>query len=330
MAFDWDLVQTALLRVGLVATVWAAFIVGFGIRYSLRDAGWPRWSVRLLTIATWVVAILIPSRLLLLPTDGDDGRLFLYRVLFAAAVPVFVLYGLALGPIRDAIERRPSRRIELFRAIRSAFEEASLAETAADREHLDQSLADLDRFIEPATFEYVQLARSRIVSWLDGGPRAESREGRWSARMIELSDELRPASWRSDRLSITARQTYERLISRTPLLAAAAGLVLGRSVLAGPVALAMPAAIVGGYLLTWRWSLAAAPAWGGAAIGLGAATVIQLADRRPETLLSAGLLTAALAGLAAIEAFGARRRVALSVVDGGPTSPASPTRPRAG
>jgi hypothetical protein len=300
-AVDWNLVDTAWLRLVLVATAFAALLSGFSIRQGIRAAGWPRWSVRLATIVTWGVALATAGRLLLLPLDDELDRT-IYWALFAASAPIIAFWAFGLDATRRAIDRRPTRRVRMLAEITAIHDGLPAVQSPDDRTRLDEALADLDRFVEPATFEYIQLTRSRIVSWLDGGPRAPAREERWAARMAELAESVRPESWwQGDPWSRLGQRVRGIVMAGGPLLAAASGVALGRSVLSGPVALATPAAIVAGYLLTWRWFDSAAPVLATAAGGLVATALLQQPARPPTTMVTAGSVAAALVAWALFE-----------------------------
>lgn len=324
---DLGLLDTAWLRLVLVATAFATILSGGSIRYGMRAAGWPRWSVRLATVLTWTVAIGVPSRLLLLWSDGDLEHL-VYRALFAASVPILVFWVFGLEGTRATIDRRPSRRAAMFAAVQSIHESLSSLETADDRDRLEGALADLDRFVEPATFEYIQLTRSRVLSWLDGGPRAAEREARWAARVAEVLETIRPESWwQADRWSRVGQRIRGPVLARAPVLAAAAGLVLGRSALAGPSALAMPAAVVAGYLLTWEWFRTATAVLTASAAGLAVTVLWQASERTGAELATVGVVCAALGAWAAAEWRRAHLRPDLRIVSS--SDEPTPIRPSA-
>jgi hypothetical protein len=327
-SIDWGLLETAGIRLSLVATALATLLTGASIRYAIRAAGWPRWSVRLATTVTWAVAIGLPARLLLLPLDGDLERL-VYQALLAASVPILAFWAFGLDATRRAIDRRRTRRVEMFAAIQAIHDSLGSVETAEDRERLDGTLADLDRFVEPATFEYIQLTRSRILSWLDAGPLAAEREARWSARVAELVETLRPESWwQADPPSRVGQRLRGLVLSRAPLLAAASGIILGRSALIGPAALAMPAAVVAGYLLTWEWYRTATVLLTASAAGLVVTALAGPSQGTGGELATVGIVAAALGWWAAIEWRRARRRPDLRLLPAPEES--SPERPRAG
>lgn len=311
---DWTLLDTAWLRTVLVATAFATFQSGFSIRYGIRAAGWPVWTVRLATAITWAAVVAIPGRLLLPPLESDVER-SVYRALFAASAPILAFFGFGLLATRRAIDRRRTRRAELFAEIRAIHDALPYVESAEDRARLEESLADLDRFLEPATFEYIQVTRSRITSWLDGGPLAGAREDHWAARVAPLVDSLRPASWRqAGRWTVWSQRIGGVLLSRASWLAVGAGLVLGRSVLAGPIVLAIPAAILAGYLLTWRWMASGAPLLAAAAAGLAGTAIVEQAARPAATLFSVTLVSVTLVAWSAFEWRRVRRRPSLRVV----------------
>jgi hypothetical protein len=307
-AVDWALVYTAWYRVVLVGTLFAAFTSGFSIRYGMRAAGWPRWTVRLATVVTWTIAVTVASRLLLVPLDGDSDRA-IYWTLFAGGLAILLFWAFGLDRTRRAIDRRPTRRATMLAEIESIHDSLSGLHTAEDRERLDGALADLDRYVEPATFELIQLTRSRILSWLDGGPRAAEREERWKARMDELLKTLRPgSSWQPDAWSRLGQAIRGPALAGAPVLGVASGVVLGRSVLSGPIALTVPAAILAGYLLTWRWRPSVVAVLVGGGAGLAATAISQSANRPSASLVATGLVCVLLGAWAALEWRRARRR----------------------
>ncbi|HET7031037.1 MAG TPA: hypothetical protein VFI34_11040 [Candidatus Limnocylindrales bacterium] len=321
---DWALVITAVLRLGLVASVLGTFVSGFSIRYRIRAAGWPRWTVRLATVLTWALALTTTARLFLLPMPTGGVRT-LYTLLFLASVPILLFWMFGLDWTVRAIDLRSTRRVRTFREIQSIHDGLSEVETADARARLDGFLADLDRYLEPATFEYIQLSRLRIITWLEGGPQVETRENRWA----ELGTMLEPEAWRIDRWSAWCRRIRSAVIAAAPWLGIGAGLALGSTAFAGGglAFLTVPAAIVAGCLLTWRWSLTAAPLIGSAAMAVLVTALIDASRLSASRLAAEMLVGAVLGGWAVLEWRWARRRPNLTLVP----SPDEPTalRPRA-
>jgi hypothetical protein len=291
---DVDLLIRASLRLGLVFAVYAAFMTGFGIRHAMRSAGWAANAIRLATLLTWFVAIALAARLLLLRIPGP-AALVAYRVLAYAQIPVLVVFAFASQRITSAIRARPGRRAALIQEIKRIYGNLGSIEDAADRARLDEDLAHLDRYVDPGTFEFVQLARSRVLAWFDGGPRAALREARWSSRMLELAEQVQPDSWKNgprSRAIAAIRRTALRL---APVLAAVSGAMVGRSVLDGPIWLATPACLILGYLLTWAWTPSIVPALGGAVVGLAMALVMHTPPRSSPTLIAGTIVVFLLA-----------------------------------
>ena len=306
---DSDVVSIIVARTALVVSAYAAFMSGFSIRHGMRAAGWPRWSVRLATAMTWIVSLFVASRVLFPAPLTTDLERAIYRVILLSSFAILVFWVVGLDATRRAIDRRPSRRVRMFAEIQAVHDALASVRTADDRERFDGSLADLDRYLEPATFEYIQLTRSRLTSWLDGGPSAEERERRWSARLDEIAPSVRPASWwREDAWSRLGQGVRARILGAAPLLAGLSGVVLGRSVLSGPIWVAMPAAVLAAFLFTWRWTAAATPFIACTAVGLAAATLLRQPSLPVPAVATAGSFCAALLAWAAFEWRRARRR----------------------
>jgi hypothetical protein len=327
-ALDVALVFLVALRLGTVLMTFAAGLIGFSIRYTMRTTGWSRPTVRLMTALTWAAVIAIPARPLLSgnPEPAVHGGYVAVGLLGIAAILIYGFGGIERA--RAALEARPRGRIALFRAVNDAFADLPTVATPEDRARLDEKLAALDRYVEPDTFEFVQLARSRAVSWLEGGPRVPLREARWSARMQELSAQVLPP-WAPDRLAHVSQRIRRATLPNARWIAIAGGAVIGRSALAGPVVVATLASIVLGYLLTWRWVDAAPAALIGGAAGLAATAAFQLGHRPSATIATALGCAVVLAVIAELERRRGRASRRLRVIDGTPSAPPSPTAPRA-
>ena len=173
---DSDVVSIIVARTALVVSAYAAFMSGFSIRHGMRAAGWPRWSVRLATAMTWIVSLFVASRVLFPAPLTTDLERAIYRVILLSSFAILVFWVVGLDATRRAIERRPSRRVRMFAEIQAVHDALASVRTADDRERFDGSLAALDRYLEPATFEYIQLTRSRLAATRPA-PSAGSRPG---------------------------------------------------------------------------------------------------------------------------------------------------------
>lgn len=325
---DVDLLIRASLRLGLVFAVYATFMTGFGIRQAMRSAGWAANAIRLATVLTWSVAIALAARLLLLRIPGP-AALFAYTALSYAQIPVLVIFAFASQRITSAIRARPAHRAALIQEIKRIYGNLGSIEDAADRARLDEDLADLDRHVDPKTFEFVQLARSRVLAWFDGGPRAAQREARWSSRMLELAEQVQPDSWKSGPMSGTTMAIRRGAHRLAPLLALVSGALIGRSLIDGPTWLATPACLALGYLLTWAWTSSMIPALVGAVVGLAMALVVHTPPETSSTLI-AGTIVVLLLAVAGFLEWRARlpRPPRLEALPGG--APSDGSRPSGG
>lgn len=273
---DQDIVVSFTYRVAEVAIVWAVILFGSIVRHEMRRSGWSSRAVRATTAVMWLVTLVAAGRLLL-PTTN-----LVWRSLSPIVLNVFLLLLVAVMFLSERarlfVAVRPARRMALVREVHRIY--TRLNDVDVDltdneqRAEIDRDLAELDRWVGPDTFEYVQLARSRVVSGLDGGPRAMDRERRWSTRMNELQTEL-VAPPRADRLSAVGEAIRRPILAGSPWIAAASGALLGRSVLVGPTWVIVPVLILLGYLGTWRWDRIELP--GVVAFGAALATTAIVA-----------------------------------------------------
>ena len=257
-------------------------MVGGTVRHAVRATGRPVWTIRILTVITWGIASALAARLFLVGNPHPFVRL-VYQVLFY--LPIATLLALlASDRIRRSILDRPTPRVAMGQELTRIYGELPKIRTQEDRVRIELALADLDRFIEPATFEHIQLARSRVLNWLDDGPLSAGREARWLARIDELRPLVRPASWQHGRFSRVG-QLVGRTINRlAPPLAVLGGVIVGRSALEGPLWLVSPAALVLGYLMAWAWNASIVPALIGAATGVAIALAIPSDPLRGPTV----------------------------------------------
>jgi hypothetical protein len=268
---DQDILVFFYYRVAEVGIVWAVIMFCSIVRHQMRRSGWSRRAVRATTAVMWVVALIAAGRLLV-PTAIPFWRT-VGPVVFNGFLVLFVIALFLNERARVFIADHPARRIALIREVHRIYARLDDGDIQHERAQIDADLTGLDRWVAPDTFEYIQLARSRVVSGLDGGPRAAERERRWSARMNELQDQLVPA-WREDRVSAIGQAIRRPIMAASPWIAAAGAALLGRSVLVGPTWVIVPALIVLGYLATWVWDRIIIPGWIAFGAGLGATGIV--------------------------------------------------------
>jgi hypothetical protein len=303
---DEDLLWVFAYRVIEVVIVWAIFVVGTGIRWEMRHAGWSTTMVRVTTALTWLAVVAAAGRLLL-PATRLPALIALDTIVFNIGLVFFVIAMTSKDWIRAAIAARPSGPTTLVNEVERIFRELNVAGTSVDRAEVDADLAALDRWLTPATFEYIQLARSRVVSGLDGGPRAGDREERWSRRMWEVREGLAP-SWRADRLSSAGQMVRRPILAAAPWLAAFCGGVLGRSVLAGPVVAVVPTIVLLGYLAAWAWDRVILPVWLGLGVGLAVTAFMVDAGNYEPTSVTVVVLEVVIVLVAVISRRSDRRQ----------------------
>jgi hypothetical protein len=274
-----------------VVVVWQAFSLGFSIRHAVRRAGWSSRWVRGFTALTWAVAFVAVGRLLL-PLAGPAGRSLNSAILLGLLIGGFVAIA-ASARIVGWIAGRATRGVLVVREVERIYGRLG---TAGVDDSIREELAGLDRLSDPATTEYIQLARARVLNWSEGGPQAKDRDERWFRRMSEIRQSI--AGWQPDAIGRLGRRVRAVVHAQAPVLTIAAALIAGRAVLAGPLWLLPPAVTVLGYLATWVPDRIAVPAILAFAIGLAATAIAQADVRPPSTGRSAGIVAMALAGVA--------------------------------
>ena len=262
--FHFELAWFFGIRAVEVFIVWQTISIGARFRYEIRRVGWSPRGISLLNAATWVLVVAELAGFLLYVTE-----------VYLATYVLFAVLLLGYGRIIAAIKARTSPRILLVQEVSRIFGELGSNEGVDNRARIDEDLAALDRWVTPETFEFIQLARSRVLAWFDGGPRAADREERWSTRMNEIV-----ALWTPPRRS-NRRQRVTDSIGRWGLdhaawLAVGGGAVLGASAFFGrSPALAVPMILLG-WLATWGTNRVVWQALVGSACGLagGASYVV--------------------------------------------------------
>jgi hypothetical protein len=236
---DLELGWFVWIRLFAVFIIWQLITMGAMFRHRMRVTRWSPSHVRLMTAVTWVLVL------------AEVGAFVSYSTVFVAlGMAVFVTTLLLYDRILIAISVRADPRVGLLAEIARIFGELSSADSQADRERIDRDLAALDEWVTPATFELVQLARSRVLAWLDDGPRQASGEARWSARMNNIvASWWEP--WQADRLSRILDRLRAWLLKHQDWLALGAGITLGLSTAFNRnLLLAIPFVLVA-WLATW-------------------------------------------------------------------------------
>ena len=315
--FDLDLIWFFGSRAVVVFVVWQTISIGARFRHEIRRAGWSSWGISLLTAATWLLVLAELTGFLLYVTG-----------VYLATYVLYVVLLFSYDRIIAAIHARTSPRVRLLQEVSRIFAELESMEGVDNRARIDEDLAALDRWVTPETFEFIQLARSRVLAWFDGGPRGAGREERWATRMNEIV-----ALWMSPRRS-KLRQRFTDSLSRWGLdhavwLAAGGGIVLGGSVFFGrsPV-LAVPMVVLG-WLATWGGDRVVWQALVGSACGLAVGALYVVSDGRK--LLGPWLATVAaivivvlLVAWTLARSAAASRRSRLQLLTQQPESPSGP------
>jgi hypothetical protein len=298
--FDPALALLFGFRAFVAFVVWQAIYVGCATRHQMRLSGWSRTRVRLTTAGMWTFVV------------GEVAAFITgNQVLFAALMVVSLVAFLPSERIIAAIRTRPDPRIALVREVTRIYGELGTIEGPDDRARIDEDLAALDRWVEPATFEFIQLARSRVLTWFDGGPRVEQREARWSSRMNEIVAEWFPPG-QPDWLR-TSGDALRRLVLRhAKWLVFLCGAMLGASVYFGrsPV-LAVPL-VAFGWIATWATERVVWVALVGAAAGLAMGTAVVVVESGGPPLqpwiVTVAVIEIAVLLAAGVEARSARRK----------------------
>ena len=196
--FHFELAWFFGIRAVEVFIVWQTISIGARFRYEIRRVGWSPRGISLLNAATWVLVVAELAGFLLYVTE-----------VYLATYVLFAVLLLGYGRIIAAIKARTSPRILLVQEVSRIFGELGSNEGVDNRARIDEDLAALDRWVTPETFEFIQLARSRVLAWFDGGPRAADREERWSTRITR--------SLRSGRHHVA------RIVANASLIPSAAG-----------------------------------------------------------------------------------------------------------
>jgi hypothetical protein len=237
---DPALIEVLASRLSLVIAP-TVILMAFGaIRWDLRKIGaWSSRTIQILTLSMWGLIcadffiVLIPLRVL------------------AAVVPGFALAVFLLRePIVERLSRRYLARRRAAESVDGVFELAVSPFGPFDEEQLKQDLAALDQWVTPDTFEFIQLARARVLHWLDGGSNDAPNATRWRNRMNAIAAEWWPPAKGSavrDR-----RQTLRRTALRWSTgLAVIGGVVLGASSWVAPGPPELAAAVVVSWLVVW-------------------------------------------------------------------------------
>jgi hypothetical protein len=244
--------------------VWQTIWLGSATRHEMRRGGWSRTRIRLVTAAMWAFV-----------AAEVAAFISLGQILYRVVVVVFLVAFLGSERIIAAIRARADLRIAVVREVARIFAELDSIEGPDDRARIDQDLAALDRWVEPATFEFIQLARSRVLAWFDGGPRGAQREARWSGRMNEIAAAWMPPR-QPGRLSRLGDVLRGVVLGQARWLAFLGGAMLGASTFFGrsPV-LAVPL-VAFGWIATWETTRVVWIALVGSAAGLamGSAFVV--------------------------------------------------------
>jgi hypothetical protein len=264
--FDLPLILLFAYRAFVAFVVWQAIWLGSASRHEMRLNGWSRARVRLVTAGMWAFVAGVVAAFL--------GGI---QILFGALMVVFLVAFLPSERIIAVIRARTDPRIALVREVRRIYGELESIEGPDDRARIDEDLAALDRWVEPATFEFIQLARSRVLTWFDGGPRVEQREARWSARMNEIAAEWFPP-YQPDWLGQSGDAIRGWVLRHARWLVFTSGAMLGASVFFGrsPV-LAIPL-IAFGWIATWATDRVVWIALVGAAAGLALGTAFVVLE----------------------------------------------------
>ena len=159
-AFDLDLVWFFGIRAVFVLVVWQTIWFGARFRHEIRRDGWSPRGIGLLTAAMWTLVLAELAGFLLYLTGA-----------YLATYVLFVVLLFGYDRIIAAIDARTNPRILLVQEVSRIFAELGKIEGVDTRARIDEDLAALDRWVTPETFEFIQLARSRVLAWFDGGPR---------------------------------------------------------------------------------------------------------------------------------------------------------------
>jgi hypothetical protein len=253
----WIFVQRGIEAVVVAQTIW----IGATIRHEVRQGRWSPMAVRLVTAATWALVLAEVAASVL-------RSQFLYTTTHAVFLAMFAVVVFAYQRIVAAIRARSDPRLRLLREVSRIYGELDPVGGVADGAQIDEDLAALDRWVTPDTFEFIQLARSRVLAAFDGGPRAASRETRWSVRMNEIA-----AVWtepvRPNRLGRISNDVRRWLLDHEVWFALGGGSLLGASTFLGRsvIFFAVPL-IVLGWLVIWGTSRVAWLALVGSAVGM--------------------------------------------------------------
>jgi hypothetical protein len=264
--FDLDLVWLFWIRVFAALVVWQTIWLGSAWRHEMRRGGWSRTRVRVTTAVIWA---LVAAELAVFIRQS--------QLLYAAFMVVFVAAVLGSDRLLAAIRARADPRIALLREVNRIYEELESIEGPDDRARIDEDLAALDRWVEPATFEFIQLARSRVLTWFDGGPRVAQREARWSTRMSEIAAEWFPP-YQPDSLSRAGDALRGWVLRHARWLVFTSGAMLGASVFFGRSALLAVPLVTFGWIATWATERVVWIALVGAAAGLALGTAFVVLE----------------------------------------------------
>jgi hypothetical protein len=258
---ELELIWLFAIRAFVLFVVWQTIWLGAAFRHEMRRGGWSPTRIRLVTVGMWAFVVLEVA-----------GFVGFSPMLYAATMAVFLAAFLGSNRIIAAIVSRTNPRILLVREVHRIYSELDSIEGPEDRARFDDALAALDRWVAPDTFEFIQLARSRVLSWFDGGPRAADRETRWSKRMTEVVALLTPP-WRPDRLSRIADVVRRVLLAHANWLALGSAGILGASVFFGRSPILVVPFILLGWLATSTTPSTIWIALVGSATGLAISTV---------------------------------------------------------
>jgi len=279
-AFDLDLVWFFGIRAIVVFVVWQTFWFGATFRYEMRRVGWSPRGISLLAAATWTLVLVELAGFLLYVTG-----------MYLATYVLFVVLLFGYDRIIGAIDAQTNPRILLVHEVSRIFAELGSIEGVDNRARIDEDLAALDRWVTPETFEFIQLARSRVLAWSDGGPRGAGREERWAKRMDEIVALWSPAT-RPDRWGRLIDPVRSWVLRQAAWLAVVSSGALGASVFFGRSPfLALPMILLG-WLAAWGTRRVVWLALVGSAGGLAVGALYVVVDGR-KLLLGPWLATVA-------------------------------------
>jgi hypothetical protein len=279
-AFDLDLVWFFGIRAVFVFVVWQTIWFGARFRHEIRRVGWSPRGIGLLTAAMWTLVLAELAGFLLYLTGA-----------YLATYVLFVVLLFGYDRIIAAIDAQTNPRILLVQEVSRIFAELGRIEGVDTRARIDEDLAALDRWVTPETFEFIQLARSRVLAWFDGGPRGGGREERWAKRMDEIVALWRPATG-PDRWRRLVNPVRSWVLGQAAWLATVSGGALGASVFFGRSPfLALPMILLG-WLATWGTRRVVWLALVGSAGGLAVGALYVVVDGR-KLLLGPWLATVA-------------------------------------